>query len=140
MKLYRIKDTATGLYYRHRYSQFRGGDWVGEDRATIWTKPGGASGALGAVREKAKGKPDTFKIETATVHINWGDEPRIAFVDADDWQGIYINGKLVREGHQIRQDDLLDILGIKAQYLYADDAWLAERGRLPEHLEEVVEG
>jgi hypothetical protein len=72
MKLYRIRDTATGLFYRHKYSQFRGGDWVDESLATIWTKPGGASGALGAVREKfRKAKP---VIETVTIdpaQLDW---------------------------------------------------------------------
>lgn len=65
MKLYRIKDTATGKFYRHKYSQYRGGDWVDESLATIWTKPGGANGALGAVREKHRRK--SFVIETATI-------------------------------------------------------------------------
>lgn len=65
MKLYRIKDTATGKFYRHKYSQFRGGDWVDEKDATIWTKPGGASGALGAVREKFRQRKPV--IETATI-------------------------------------------------------------------------
>jgi hypothetical protein len=69
MKLYRIKDTATGLYYRHKYDQFRGGDWVEAKLATVWTKPGGANGALGAVREKARclKQSCTFRIETASI-------------------------------------------------------------------------
>ena len=73
MKLYRIKNTITGKYYRHRYGQFRGGDWVDAIRATIWTKPGGANGALGAVREKAKSQDD-FVVETAIIdpeQIKW---------------------------------------------------------------------
>ncbi|MEN6367602.1 MAG: hypothetical protein ABFC88_12365 [Thermoguttaceae bacterium] len=67
--LYRIKDESAGKYYRHKYSQYRGGDWVDEDQATTWTKPGGAAGALGAVREKAKNqrKKDTFTVEIAKV-------------------------------------------------------------------------
>jgi hypothetical protein len=72
MKLYRLKDTATGKFYRHRFSQYRGGDWVDEEQATVWTKAGGASGALGAVREKAKS--DTFVLEIAIVdplHLEW---------------------------------------------------------------------
>lgn len=69
MKLYRIRNTATGQYYRHRYSQFRGGDWVDERDATIWTKPGGASSALGALREKARNgrRAATFIVEIAVV-------------------------------------------------------------------------
>jgi hypothetical protein len=68
MTLYRIKDKATGKFYRHRYSQFRGGDWVDAENATIRTKPGGANGALGAVREKWKRKKDDFVVEGATIH------------------------------------------------------------------------
>ncbi len=45
INLYRIKNLRTGKYYRHKYSQFRGGDWVDVDQATVWTKPGGVNGA-----------------------------------------------------------------------------------------------
>lgn len=72
MKLYRIKDETTGKFYRHKYSQFRGGDWVNAKDATIWTKPGGANGALGAVREKCK--KGCFVIESAVIapsQLNW---------------------------------------------------------------------
>jgi len=71
MKLYRIKNTDTGKFYRHRYSQFRGGDWVDEKDATIWTKSGGANGALGALREKARRehKAATFTIETVAINL-----------------------------------------------------------------------
>jgi hypothetical protein len=69
MKLYRIRNTVTGKFYRHRYSQYRGGDWVEEKDATVWTKAGGAAGALGAVREKARAqrKKDTFALEIGVV-------------------------------------------------------------------------
>jgi hypothetical protein len=70
MKLYRIKDTATGKFYRHRYSQYRGGDWVDENEATIWTKPGGVNGAIGMLRERHK--RNSFVIQTATIdHVQW---------------------------------------------------------------------
>jgi hypothetical protein len=80
MKLYRIRNTATGQYYRHKYSQFRGGDWVDERDATIWTKPGGVSGALGALREKARNgrQAATFVVETAVVNpdlLQWREKP-----------------------------------------------------------------
>jgi hypothetical protein len=74
LKLYRLKDLATGKFYRHRYSQFRGGDWVDEKDATVWTKPGGAGGALGAVREKTKSYPGRFVVQTATINpdqLDW---------------------------------------------------------------------
>jgi hypothetical protein len=66
MKLYRIKNNRTGKYYRHKYSQFRGGDWVDATNATIWTKPGGVNGAIGSLSEGRKKHPD-FVIETATI-------------------------------------------------------------------------
>ena len=65
MKLYRIRDKATDTFYRHRYGQYQGGDWVAEDKATVWTKPGGANGAIGALREKMP--HDTFVVEIATI-------------------------------------------------------------------------
>jgi hypothetical protein len=73
MKLYRIKNVRTGKFYRHKYSQFRGGDWVDADKATIWTKPGGVNGAIGSLREGRKTHPD-FVIETAEIdptQVNW---------------------------------------------------------------------
>jgi len=72
MRLYRVKDTRTGKFYRHKYSQFKGGDWVDQDSATIWTKPGGANGAVGSVRERAR--EDHFVIEVAYLDpkmLNW---------------------------------------------------------------------
>lgn len=80
MTLYRIRNTATGQYYRHKYSQFRGGDWVDERDATVWTKPGGVNGAMGAVREKARSqkRAATFVIEIATVDpglLQWREKP-----------------------------------------------------------------
>ena len=72
MLLYRIRDVSTGLYYRHRYSQFRGGDWVEEKVATIWTKPGGVNGALGAVRKKFRSaKPVVEKATINPKHLEW---------------------------------------------------------------------
>jgi hypothetical protein len=46
---------------------------VDAEKATVWTKPGGVNGALGAVSEGRKNHPD-FKIETATIdpaHLEW---------------------------------------------------------------------
>lgn len=61
-------------------------------------------------------------------------------MDGDDWEGVYINGKLVTEGHHVRIDELLQLLGIDGGQIYADDAWLAEQGSLPENLEDVKRG
>ena len=57
INLYRIKNLRTGKYYRHKYSQFRGGDWVDVDQATVWTKPGGVNGAIGDFAGGPQGPP-----------------------------------------------------------------------------------
>lgn len=72
MKLYRIRN-RWGKYYRHKYSQFRGGDWVDAEQATIWTKPGGVNVALGSLSEGRKNHPD-FTVEIAVIdptQVNW---------------------------------------------------------------------
>jgi hypothetical protein len=63
MKLYRIRNTVTGKFYRHRYGQFRGGDWVDTDKATIWTKPGGVNGANGSIRGNPTHPKATYIVE-----------------------------------------------------------------------------
>lgn len=65
--------------------------------------------------------------------------PQVVFVDGDDWQGLYINGRLIEEGHHIHLDDLLKHLGIDGEVICPDDAWLTERGGLPMDLAEVRE-
>ena len=67
----------------------------------------------------------------------------IVLVQADDWEGLYVGGKLIHEDHSIAADDLLVIL-FKAMLLrteahseWCDDAWLSERGRLPKDIAEV---
>ena len=63
--------------------------------------------------------------------------PFVTLVKADDWAGLYLDGKLIEQGHDIRIDDLLRHLGIKAEILWANDEWLNKLGGLPTNLEEV---
>lgn len=65
---------------------------------------------------------------------------KITFVDGDDWEGLYINNKLVLENHSLRISDVLKALGIKYESIIADDEWLASCGNLPENLADVKEG
>jgi hypothetical protein len=64
---------------------------------------------------------------------------KIAIVDGDDWKGLYIDGKLVTENHQLSIYDILDAIGVKYKYVPVDEDWLYERGRLPDKLSEVKE-
>lgn len=62
---------------------------------------------------------------------------KITFVQADDWEGLYINGVLVCEEHSICVEHLLSALKIPATTIQADYDWLVARGRLPEKLSDV---
>jgi hypothetical protein len=69
------------------------------------------------------------------------DEKRmneIAYVDGDDWVGLYINRKLVSEGHQITLQEFCELCKIKIKFYEADNEWLGKRGHFPQKLGEVV--
>jgi hypothetical protein len=38
------------------------------------------------------------------------DYERITVVSADDWAAIYVDGKLLEQGHSVREDTLLELL------------------------------
>ena len=63
----------------------------------------------------------------------------ITFVNADDWQGLYINNNLILQNHKLNIVDILNAIGIKFDYIEADQDWLYSVGQLPEDLKEVKE-
>jgi hypothetical protein len=71
MRLYRIKHVKLGRYYRHCYAQFRGGDFVPEESATVWTTAGGVNGALGSLRHDRAIPNDCLSVEIADVEPTW---------------------------------------------------------------------
>jgi len=60
-------------------------------------------------------------------------------VDADDWVGLYRDGKLIGQGHSFRVRDVFELLNIDLKIIYPDDEWIYQRGDLPDKLEEVVD-
>lgn len=72
---------------------------------------------------------------------------KIQFVHADDWEGLYIDEKLVLEEHSLSVGDLLDAiwkqrapLGVQVSSYEAHDAdedWLFTRGTLPQDFKDV---
>lgn len=65
----------------------------------------------------------------------------ITFVRAEDgdWEGCYQDGVLCAEGHQVSIRDVLDIIGIPHEVLYADEACFDKYGGyLPSKLEDVT--
>lgn len=61
----------------------------------------------------------------------------IVIVNHDDWQGIYVDGKLLMQDHRLRLSDVLTALGIKLNERWVDGEWLETEGLLPEDLNEV---
>ena len=47
--------------------------------------------------------------------------PTISLYRVDDWEALYIDGKLVKEGHSVETEDVLDVLGIEYTSEYLDD-------------------
>ena len=58
--------------------------------------------------------------------------------EAGDWEGLYIDGKLVDQGHEIRRDHIVNIVRHAKSYVkeMAGD-WIYDEGRLPSTLEEL---
>ena len=62
---------------------------------------------------------------------------QITFVCADDWEGLYVDGKLATQGHSLTIQDVLEHIGIGSVTLWANEEWLIKRGSLPERLKQV---
>lgn len=62
---------------------------------------------------------------------------KITLVQGDDWQGLYADGSLLDEGHEITIKQLCDAMGIECEVVTPDQEWLEDRGSLPDDLSEV---
>lgn len=56
----------------------------------------------------------------------------------DDWEGLYLDGKLAVQDHKLRVDDVLKALGLLADYVVCDYDWMADQSYLPSDLTDVV--
>ena len=45
----------------------------------------------------------------------------ITILYGDDWEGIYLNGKLLDQNHSIDNSKLLELLGYSVKCVYEDD-------------------
>jgi hypothetical protein len=63
---------------------------------------------------------------------------KVTFVNGSNWVGLYIDGELKYEDHDIEPDILLDYLKLDYDWYYADETWLGHRGRLPQKIDDVV--
>ncbi len=147
MIFYMIRDKKTGEWYKRGSNN--GSWWADQCKASVWTTLAGPRGVLGKLTRYA----NTVKAlrlkavervpEVVPIHAAPGESspaPRVTFVDGDDWEGLYIDGKLVEEHHHVRLEDIFKHLGIEATFIFPDQQWLEERGNLPENLEDVKRG
>lgn len=67
--------------------------------------------------------------------------PIITIVNGDDWAGLYIDGQLFSQGHDIYAHHwrslIQHVFGVNVEHKTADDEWLNNRGDLPDNLAEV---
>jgi len=146
MILFMVRDAMTGLYYKRIQSLGSTTCWVEQEEASVWTTLAGARACLGAITRfndrlarfgpAAIRKPEVVRIY-ATPAVQTPTEMAVTFVDADDWEGLYIDGKLVVEAHHLRLQDIFCRLGVKVTFLPVDQEWLEERGSLPTNIEDV---
>lgn len=59
-------------------------------------------------------------------------------VVGDDWEGVYIDGELLTEGHSIDTTRLLRELGFCVVHIEPNSEWLEGEGYLPKYLSDVV--
>lgn len=68
---------------------------------------------------------------------------RLTFVNGDDWQGLYLNGILMYEGHSIPSyaygDIINETVGGIQEYiaLEVDYDWMTHNGVLPGYLSDI---
>lgn len=108
--------------------------------------------------EEWEEETDAYVVErgrkTQMIHLNYQsvDEPiilkfpeeqvqvveeKISFVWGDDWKGMYLDGVLVCQDHDLDAYRVLEMLGLQYESIQVDQIWLDERGQLPNKLKLV---
>jgi hypothetical protein len=64
---------------------------------------------------------------------------KLLILTTDDWEGLFIDGKLATEGHSISLYEFCKILGIKVDFKEVDDEYMYEMGSFPQNLDEIPE-
>lgn len=66
---------------------------------------------------------------------------KLVLVRGDDWEGIYVDGNLLTEGHSIEVMDAVQLAVThrvtEYETQWADLTWLHDEGNLPRRLDEV---
>jgi hypothetical protein len=62
---------------------------------------------------------------------------KVKIVGYDDWWGIYVDGKLFYQDHEIPNSILLEAYGMKLDETEVDGEWMYNEGQLPEKLSDI---
>jgi hypothetical protein len=67
---------------------------------------------------------------------------KLVFVQTDDWQGFYVNGKLHNEGHKMEASDWLELLRESRYFTSIESFWVNEEymhdlGNFPERFSDL---
>lgn len=62
---------------------------------------------------------------------------KFTIVEASDWFGLYVNGDLVHQNHQMESTELLDAVGVPYDYKYIEEQDMHNFRFLPNTLEDL---
>jgi hypothetical protein len=54
-----------------------------------------------------------------------------------DWEGLYKNGSLMLQGHNITVEDVFELLDLDYETVEAAEDWVEGQGELPKKLQDV---
>jgi len=54
-------------------------------------------------------------------------ESKIIIVIADDWEGLYVNGRLIEEGHKVKRSELIQTMK-EFNTFNVEEKWLNNEG------------
>ena len=69
---------------------------------------------------------------------------KVVYAQADDWEGLFINGQLITEDHKLKPRDIQSILkdnnalGVEMEFKNVDLDWMYDIGSFPSNIDEVV--
>lgn len=64
---------------------------------------------------------------------------KLTHVMADDWEGLYMDGKIVDQGHTINWQTMIEnIFGVSVESVEANYEWLEKQGYYPVNLVDVI--
>lgn len=73
-------------------------------------------------------------------------ENQLIIVSIEDWEGVYYQGKLIYEQHEVRRFKLIDIMkeyntfDVVEVWLSSEgDEYIQDRGRMPENYDDLIQ-